>query len=82
MVASTAAPTMMKKRRRRRREKASLSMVSAIDPPQTILPVIRFITNGLLKNPDCRLLKKISEARRAKNRRAEAYIGSTLTRGD
>ncbi len=57
-------------------------MVSAIDSPQTILPVIRFITNSLLKNPDCRLLKKISEARRAKNRRAEAYIGGTLTRGD
>ena len=35
-----------------------------------------------LKNADCRLLKKISEARRAKNRRAEAYIGSTLTRDD
>jgi hypothetical protein len=26
----------------------------------------------------CRLLKKISEARRAKNRRAEAYLASTL----
>jgi hypothetical protein len=29
-----------------------------------------------------RLLKKISEARRAKDRRAEAYLGSTLERGD
>jgi hypothetical protein len=29
-----------------------------------------------------RLIKKISEARRAINRRTEAYIGSTLTRGD
>jgi hypothetical protein len=28
------------------------------------------------------LLKKISEARRAKNRRAEAYLISTLERGD
>jgi hypothetical protein len=26
--------------------------------------------------------QKDPEARRAKNRRAEAYIGSTLTRGD
>ena len=28
------------------------------------------------------LLKKISEARRAKNRRAEAYLTRTLERGD
>jgi hypothetical protein len=28
------------------------------------------------------LLKKISEARRAKNRQAEAYLISTLERGD
>src|SRR4030095_9020467 len=32
----------------------------------------------LLKSSVCRLLKKISEGRRAKNRRAEAYIASTL----
>jgi hypothetical protein len=36
----------------------------------------------VLKNSDCKLLKKISEARRAKNRRTEAYLGSTLERGD
>jgi len=36
----------------------------------------------VLKNLDCRLLKKISEARRAKNRRAEAYLARTLERGD
>ena len=36
----------------------------------------------LLKKPVCRLVKKISEARRAKNRRAEAYLGGTLERGD
>jgi hypothetical protein len=47
-------------------------------------------TRRLLKDPDFRLLKKISAARRAKNRSfgglrtgsADAYIGSTLTRGD
>jgi hypothetical protein len=39
-------------------------------------------TSSLLKNSDCRLLKKVSEARRAKNRRAQAYSGSTLERGD
>jgi hypothetical protein len=39
-------------------------------------------TSRVLKNPDCRLLKKISEARRAQNRRAEAYLVRTLTRGD
>jgi hypothetical protein len=38
--------------------------------------------SSLLKKPLCRLLKKISEARRAKNRQAEAYIASTLERGD
>jgi hypothetical protein len=36
----------------------------------------------LLKNVLGRLLKKISEARRAKNRRAEAYLCGTLERGD
>jgi hypothetical protein len=35
-----------------------------------------------IKNSVCRLLKKNSEARRAKNRRAEAYLTSTLERGD
>ena len=39
-------------------------------------------TNRLLKNSDFRLLKKISEARRAKNRRAEAYLAGTLERED
>ena len=34
------------------------------------------------QNSDCRLLKTISEARRAKNQRAEAYRVSTLTRVD
>jgi len=34
------------------------------------------------ENADYRLLKKISEARRAKNRRAEAYLARTLERGD
>ena len=33
-------------------------------------------------NRVCGLLKKISEARRAKNRRAEAYFTGTLERGD
>jgi hypothetical protein len=32
----------------------------------------------LLRQDASRLLKKISEARRAKNRRAEAYLASTL----
>jgi glycosyltransferase involved in cell wall biosynthesis len=36
----------------------------------------------VLKTSDCRLLKKLSEARRVKNRRAQAYLGSTLERGD
>ncbi|MFB3109362.1 MAG: hypothetical protein ACE1ZE_08365, partial [Candidatus Binatia bacterium] len=35
---------------------------------------------GTLKKAVCRLVKKISEARRAKNRRAEAYLGGTLER--
>jgi hypothetical protein len=35
-------------------------------------------TSSLLKNSGCRLLKRISEARRAKNRRAEAYLAGTL----
>jgi len=35
-----------------------------------------------LKKLFCRLLKKTSEARRAKNRRAEAYLTSTLEQGD
>ena len=39
-------------------------------------------TRRVLKNPVFRLHKKISEARRAKNRRAEAYLTSTLERGD
>jgi hypothetical protein len=38
--------------------------------------------SGLLKNDVCRLLKKVSETRRAKNRRAEAYVRSTLERDD
>ncbi len=37
-------------------------------------------TSRLLKQAVCRLVKKISEARRAKNRRAEAYLGGTLER--
>jgi hypothetical protein len=40
------------------------------------------ISSRLLKNSVCKLLKKISEARRAKDRRAEAYLGSTLERVD
>jgi len=36
----------------------------------------------LLKKAVCRLVKKISEARRAINRRAEAYLDGTLERGD
>ena len=49
------------------------------------------ISSRLLKNSFCRLLKKISEARRAKDRsfgfrsgqaRLEAYLGSTLERVD
>ena len=39
---------------------------------------IEKVSRRLLKNSVCRLLKKISEARRAKNRRAEAYLASTL----
>jgi hypothetical protein len=31
------------------------------------------LIDRLLKNSDCRLLKTISEGRRAENRRAEAY---------
>jgi len=31
-----------------------------------------------MKKAVCRLVKKILEARRAKNRRAEAYLGGTL----
>ncbi len=34
----------------------------------------------LLREAVCRLVKKISEARRAKNRRAEAYLGGTVER--
>ena len=36
----------------------------------------------LLKKSLLQAAQKDPEARRAKNRRAEAYIGSTLTRGD
>jgi hypothetical protein len=36
------------------------------------------LPSRMMKNPGCRLLKKISEPRRAKNRRAEAYLASTL----
>ena len=46
-------------------------------------------SSRLLKKELCRLLKKISEARRAKNRsfdydqdRLEAYLAGTLQRGD
>jgi hypothetical protein len=39
------------------------------------------ITSRLLKKP-LQATQKDPEARRAKIRRAEAYIGSTLTRGD
>ena len=39
-------------------------------------------TSSLVKNYVCRLLKKISDARRAKNRRAEAYLSGALERGD
>src|SRR5262245_16146201 len=39
---------------------------------------LQFPPRPTLKNCICRLLKKISEARRAKNRRAEAYSTSTL----
>jgi hypothetical protein len=42
----------------------------------------RIMVSRLRKNCLGRLLKKISEARRAKDRRAEAYSGSTLERGD
>ena len=45
-------------------------------------PHVSALMRSSLNNSVCRLLKKISEARRAKNRRAEAYIGTTLTRGD
>ena len=37
----------------------------------------RHHTSRVMKNPGCRLLKKISEPRRAKNRRAEAYLART-----
>jgi len=40
------------------------------------------IPSRLLEKAVCKLVKKISEARRAKNRRAEAYLGGTLERGD
>ena len=40
------------------------------------VPILR------ISNRVCGLLKKISEARRAKNRRAEAYFTGTLERGD
>jgi predicted nucleotidyltransferase len=43
-------------------------------PPQSI--------SNVPKDSLCRLLKKISEARRAKDRRAEAYLTGTLKRGD
>jgi hypothetical protein len=39
-------------------------------------------SQNLAKKMCLRLLKKISEARRAKNRRAEAYLTRTLERGD
>ena len=39
-------------------------------------------SSNLLKDSDCRLLKKVSEARLAENRGAEAYLDSTLERGD
>jgi hypothetical protein len=42
----------------------------------------RIMVSVLRKNYVSRLLKKTSEARRAKDRRAEAYSGSTLERGD
>ena len=37
-------------------------------------------TSRLLKKSFCRLVKKISEARRTKNRRTEAHLGGTLER--
>ena len=36
--------------------------------------------SSLLKKAVCRLIKKISEATRAKNRRGSAYLGGTLER--
>jgi hypothetical protein len=34
--------------------------------------------NRVLKNSESRLFKKVSDARRTRNRRAEAYLGATL----
>ena len=52
----------------------------AVNAGLSALPHAR--SDGLLTNTLRRLLKKISEARRAKNRRAEAYLAGTLERGD
>jgi YetA-like protein len=59
----------------RAREKLSASI-------SWVLNWRRTMVSGLRKNYVRRLLKKISEARRAKDRRAEAYSGSTLERGE
>jgi len=55
-----------------------------VSPAGVIVEFLRFdgVTSRLLKKAVCRLVKKISEARRAKNRRAKAYLGGTLERGD
>jgi hypothetical protein len=47
-----------------------------------VLNCRRIMVNRLRKNCINRLLKKISEAKRAKDRREEAYSGSTLERGE
>jgi hypothetical protein len=47
-----------------------------------VLNCLRIMVSRLRKNYVSRLLKKISEARRAKDRRAKAYSGSTLERGE
>jgi len=44
--------------------------------------IIGGFSSSLLKKGLLQAAQKDPEARRAKNRRAEAYIGSTLTRGD
>jgi len=40
----------------------------------------RLVPGRLLKKAVCRLVKKILEPTRAKNRRVEAYLGATLER--
>ena len=55
----------------------------AFQPFQSFKPFQPLNTpSRLLKKSLLQAAQKDPEARRAKNRRAEAYIGSTLTRGD